>query len=179
MTLTDRLRAMGVEGVVVREYEEATSDWDRTADRRALNSQVSPVFRVMDHADAALEELVGALERVNSGDHYEKWHTQVAQQRDEYLARAEAAEAELKSFYDETEETERTMRAKLAAAERALAEREGQRCDQCESWQPNPPKRGDGYDCEHEPLPGIDSGPPPADWCCKWWQPRQPRPEEG
>jgi hypothetical protein len=58
LVLTDRdtLAALGRPVEAGREYEETTQDWDRTANRRGLNAQVSPVFRVMDAADYALAE---------------------------------------------------------------------------------------------------------------------------
>lgn len=45
------------------------------------------------------------------------WHTALQ----DALTRADEAEAALKDFYDDTEETERKLQAKLAAAEAALA----------------------------------------------------------
>jgi len=45
----------------VEKYEQVTSDWDRTANRRVLHSQVAPVFRVMDAADQMRDELAAAL----------------------------------------------------------------------------------------------------------------------
>ena len=48
------LSAAGVSVPEVEEYREATSDYNRDADRRVLNYGVSGAFHVMDSADAAI-----------------------------------------------------------------------------------------------------------------------------
>jgi len=60
--LTTRINALPPEFEAVREYTEATSDYDRSANRRGLNHQAGIAFFVIDHADGAIEELLEALE---------------------------------------------------------------------------------------------------------------------
>jgi len=60
--LTPSINALPPEFEAVREYTEATSDYDRSANRRGLNHQAGIAFFLIDHADGAIEELLEALE---------------------------------------------------------------------------------------------------------------------